>query len=88
VGELRAGTFAAAPAIVLGAVDERPIRVDAAALAGVACDDEDALEAIAAAARDAVDPVDDLSGSAYYKRHLTGVLVRRALVALAGGEGQ
>ena len=31
------------------------------------------------------EPVDDLSGSADYKRHLTGVLVRRALTALAEG---
>jgi carbon-monoxide dehydrogenase medium subunit len=88
VGELRDGRFGAAPAILVGAVDERPIRIESAPLAGADCDDGEALEAVAAAARDAVDPVDDLSGSADYKRHLTGVLVRRALAALAGGEGQ
>lgn len=31
------------------------------------------------AARDLVDPVDDLNGSAEYKRHLTAVMVRRTL---------
>jgi carbon-monoxide dehydrogenase medium subunit len=87
VGEVVSGAFTAPPRVVLGAVDERPVAVDAGVLAGAACDDEDALEAVASAARDAVDPVDDLSGSADYKRHLSGVLVRRALQALAqGGE--
>ena len=80
------GLFADEPAIVVGAVDERPIRVDAAALAGAALDDADALAAVAAAARDLVDPVDDLSGSADYKRHLTEVTVRRTLLTL--GEGR
>ena len=79
VAEIAAGTFLGPPAVVVGAVDERPLRVDAAALAGASVDDSDALDAVAAAARDLVDPVDDLSGSADYKRHLTGVVTRRAL---------
>jgi aerobic carbon-monoxide dehydrogenase medium subunit len=62
-----------APTVVIGAVDDRPIRVDAGG------DVEDYVKA----AREAVDPVDDLSGSAEYKRHLTGVMVRRALEELA-----
>jgi aerobic carbon-monoxide dehydrogenase medium subunit len=62
-----------APTVVVGAVDERPIRVEASG------DVEDYVNA----AREAVDPVDDLSGSAEYKRHLTGVIVRRALEELA-----
>ena len=62
-----------APVVVVGAVDERPIRVDASG------DVDDYVTA----ARAAVDPVDDLSGSAEYKRHLTGVMVRRALDELA-----
>jgi CO/xanthine dehydrogenase FAD-binding subunit len=72
-------TFATAPAVVVGAVDERPLRVDATPLAGASVRDRDALEAVVEAARDLVDPVDDLSGSADYKRHLTGVVTRRAL---------
>ena len=59
-----------APMVVVGAVDEKPVRIE-----GV----DDYVEA----AREAIDPVDDLSGSAEYKRHLTGVIVRRALEALA-----
>jgi carbon-monoxide dehydrogenase medium subunit len=85
---VRDGAWASAPEVVVGAVDERPVRVPAGALAGARCDDGDALDALEAAARDAVDPVDDLSGSADYKRHLTGVLARRALAALADEEGR
>ncbi len=62
-----------APVVVVGAVDERPIRIDA---------DGD-VDDYVNAAREAIDPVDDLSGSAEYKRHLTGVMVRRALEELA-----
>jgi carbon-monoxide dehydrogenase medium subunit len=87
VGRLRDGVFAEAPAVVVGAVDERPVRVPADDLAGAAWDDRGALERLAAAASEAVDPVDDLSGSAEYKRHLAGVLARRAVEALAGDGG-
>ena len=62
-----------ATTVVVGAVDDRPIRVAASG------DVEDYVDA----AREAVDPVDDLSGSAEYKRHLTCVMVRRALEELA-----
>jgi carbon-monoxide dehydrogenase medium subunit len=62
-----------APTVVVGAVDDKPVRIDASG----------DVDAYVDAARDAVDPVDDLSGSAEYKRHLTGVIVRRALEALA-----
>ena len=60
--------------VVVGAVDGRPVRIEATG------DVENFVEA----AREAVDPVDDLSGSAEYKRHLTGVMVRRTLEVLAG----
>jgi carbon-monoxide dehydrogenase medium subunit len=82
VARVEDGELAEAPVVVVGAVDERPVRVPADDLVGVACDDADALERLAAAAREAVDPVDDLSGSAEYKRHLTGVIAKRAVMAL------
>jgi carbon-monoxide dehydrogenase medium subunit len=87
VARIRDGCFAGEPAIVLGAVDERPVRVAAGTLDGAACDDAASVDEVVEAALEAIDPVDDLSGSAEYKRHLTGVLVRRALAALAEGEG-
>jgi len=85
VARIRDGSFVGAPAVVVGAVDERPVRVPADVLDGVVCNDESALDDVAEASREALGPADDLSGSADYKRHLTGVLVRRALTALAEG---
>lgn len=84
-GRVRDGAWETAPTIVVGAVDERPVRVRTDDVVGAACDDEAALSAVEESARDVVDPVDDLSGSADYKRHLTGVLVRRALIAVMEG---
>jgi carbon-monoxide dehydrogenase medium subunit len=43
----------------------------------------DLIERIAGDASRSVDPIDDLRGSAAYKRHLVRVLVRRALTAAA-----
>jgi aerobic carbon-monoxide dehydrogenase medium subunit len=82
VARVEDGRLAEAPVVVAGAVDERPVRIDADDLVGAACDDADALERLAAAAREAVEPVDDLSGSTEYKRHLTGVVAKRAVRAL------
>jgi carbon-monoxide dehydrogenase medium subunit len=79
VGTVREGVFDGAPVVVAGAVDERPVRIPAD-FDGMAV--EDALDALAEAAAEAVDPVDDLSGSEEYKRHLTGVLAKRAVLAL------
>jgi aerobic carbon-monoxide dehydrogenase medium subunit len=42
------------------------------------------LEAAAARAGEGTSPTDDLDGSAEYKRHLAGVLARRALAAARG----
>ncbi|HZP95336.1 MAG TPA: FAD binding domain-containing protein [Candidatus Limnocylindria bacterium] len=80
--ELRDGRFAAAPAVVVGAADEVPRRVETAELAGASARDARTADALAEAARAAVEPADDLAGSAEYKRHLVGVFARRALGAL------
>jgi carbon-monoxide dehydrogenase medium subunit len=73
VGVAAVARNADAPVVVVGAVDDRPIRVEA----------NGDVEDYVTAAQEAVDPVDDLSGSAEYKRHLTGVMVRRTLEELA-----
>jgi carbon-monoxide dehydrogenase medium subunit len=64
-----------------GAVSDRPLRLPAAArmLAGSRCEPA-ALAAATDEARRAVEPRDGLHASAEYRRHLTGVLVRRAAV--------
>ncbi len=62
-----------------------PLRLRAAeqALAGASLDDA-SLTRAAEAARGEVDPVADNNASADYRRHLVGVLVRRALARAAG----
>jgi aerobic carbon-monoxide dehydrogenase medium subunit len=80
VGTVRDGVFDGAPVVVAGAVDERPVRIPTDELDGMAV--SEGLEILAAAAAEAVEPVDDLSGSEEYKRHLTGVLAKRAVLAL------
>ncbi len=66
--------------VVVGGVDEVPLRVEAAerVLDGAAPGAEAFAEAGRAAAG-AVDPSSDVHGSAEYRRELTDVLVRRAL---------
>ena len=78
------GKVAEARLAVMGAHDT-PLRVPAAEalLAGEPPDDE-AVGAAARAARDAVEPYDDLHASADLRRHLVEVLARRALKAAAG----
>jgi aerobic carbon-monoxide dehydrogenase medium subunit len=68
------------PRIVVGGVDEVPLRVEAAerVLDGAAPGGEAFADAARAAA-EAVDPSSDVHGSAEYRKELTGVLVRRAL---------
>jgi carbon-monoxide dehydrogenase medium subunit len=74
--------------IVIGGVDEVPVRPAEAerTLEGAALDPEALAEAAAAAARE-VDPSGDIHGSADYRRHLTGVLVGRALERAVNGGG-
>ena len=70
--------------LVVGAVSPRPVRVDKAEeMASGQRLDVKLMEQIATEASRAVDPIDDLRGSADYKRHLVRVLVPRALSTLA-----
>ena len=77
------GTCSAA-VIALGAVAPTVVRVPAAeaALVGGSIDDE-VLEAVAAAASEACDPIDDKRGTIEYRRRVSGVLAKRAVVLAA-----
>lgn len=70
--------------IVIGGVDDVPVRVGEAeaVLAGSTLGSE-AFEEAAQAAAKHVEPASDIHGSAEYRRHLTSVLVKRALVEAA-----
>ena len=72
----------ASAVIALGAVAPTVVRVaDAeAAVAGRPLDD-DTLGAVAAAASAACNPIDDKRGTIAYRRHVAGVLARRAVAA-------
>jgi carbon-monoxide dehydrogenase medium subunit len=75
----------AAARVAAGAVADRPLLVPEAAeaLTGLPAGDGEAVGRAAKAAGDAaaaaVPGIDDLHGSAAYRRHLTGALVRRAV---------
>jgi carbon-monoxide dehydrogenase medium subunit len=85
VATVRDGKFVGVPIVVIGAVDEVPRAVPAAELSGADARHPSTAEALAEAARAAVDPSDDLAGSAEYKRHVVGVFVQRALGELMAG---
>jgi carbon-monoxide dehydrogenase medium subunit len=77
-------------------VASTPIRLDAVERALVGCAftpgraRDSLLDDVSALARDAVDPPGDVHAPASYRRHLTGVLLRRALAEAAeraGGAG-
>lgn len=74
----------ASAVLALGAVAPTVVRVPEAeaAVAGRPLDD-DTLGAVAAAASAACDPIDDKRGTIAYRRHVAGVLARRALVLAA-----
>ena len=82
VASLRDGRFVGAPTIVVGAVDEMARAVPTAQFAGTDARDASTREALAEAARNAVEPVADLAGSVDYKRHLVGVFAQRAVASL------
>jgi CO/xanthine dehydrogenase FAD-binding subunit len=82
-------TACVAARISLGAVGPTPLLVPEAgdALVGRPLADAD-LEKAAALAQSAARPISDMRGSADYRRHLVGVLVKRALrIALARARG-
>jgi carbon-monoxide dehydrogenase medium subunit len=69
--------------LVVGAVSPRPVRIyHAEEFARGKEITEAVLQTISTEASRVVEPIDDLRGTASYKRHLVGVLVRRALAAV------
>ena len=75
--------------IALGSVGTTPVRaVEAEQLLRGEKLTEDAIRAAAATVPDAVDPLDDARGSADYKREMSAVFTRRAIMqALSSGAG-
>jgi carbon-monoxide dehydrogenase medium subunit len=73
--------------VVIGGVDEVPLRVEPAeaVLTGSDLGTEAIEEAAQTAARE-VDPSSDIHGSAEYRKTLTAVLLRRALARAVGAE--
>ncbi len=65
--------------LAVGAVSAKPVRIAAAELATGKALTAELIATIAAAAARTIDPIDDVRGPADYKRHLVGVLTRRAL---------
>lgn len=82
VATVRDGRFVGAPTVVVGAVDEMARSVPTAQFAGADARAAGTREALAEAARAAVEPTADLAGSAEYKRHLVGVFAQRAVDSL------
>jgi carbon-monoxide dehydrogenase medium subunit len=72
--------------LAVGAVSAKPVRIGAASLSNGKTLTPDLIGKIASEAARAIDPIDDVRGPADYKRHLVGVLTRRALQQLADGE--
>ena len=72
--------------LAVGAVSAKPERIGAASLADGKALTPGLIDMIASEAARAIDPIDDVRGPPDYKRHLVGVLTRRALQALANGK--
>jgi carbon-monoxide dehydrogenase medium subunit len=83
------GDRCAAAAISLGALGAMPVRAAAAEQALQGSRASDVLDDVERLVRDAAQPFEDTRGSVEYKRHLAGVLFRRAFAAAmarAGGK--
>jgi carbon-monoxide dehydrogenase medium subunit len=74
--------------VVLGGVADTPLRIPEAerALEGADASREAFEEAGRVAAKE-IDPPSDIHGSAEYRRDLSAVLIRRALMEAAGDAG-
>ena len=72
--------------LAVGAVSAQPVRIGAESLANGKALTADLIATIAAETASSIDPVDDVRGPADYKRHLVGVLIRRALQAIVNGK--
>ncbi len=72
--------------LAVGAVSAKPIRIAAEKLATGKALSAELIATIAGDAARTIDPIDDVRGPADYKRHLVGVLTRRALQDLANGK--
>jgi len=72
--------------LAVGAVSAKPVRIAAEKFATGKTLTPDLIATIAAEATRAIDPIDDVRGPADYKRHLVGVLTRRALENIANGK--
>ena len=83
----RSNGICQAARVVVGAVSPVPVVVTAPELVNGKKLTSDLIEELASKAQAAVDPIDDLRGTADYKRHLVKVLVRRALMACVTAEG-
>jgi carbon-monoxide dehydrogenase medium subunit len=73
--------------LAVGAVSPRPMRIFAGE--GMARNQlltAQLIERIATEAAKSIDAIDDMRGPADYKRHLVGVLVRRAITAVTNGQ--
>ena len=74
--------------LAVGAVSAKPVRIEAETLANGKALTSDLIATIAAEAARNIDPIDDVRGPADYKRHLVGVLTRRALHTLVNGKAE
>lgn len=77
----RDGDVCAAASVAMTNLSDTPVWSEAAgtALVGTACDGA-ALDAAVAAALEAIDPSEDNRGPVEFKRHVAGIIIRRAMM--------